>query len=119
MNLSRRLSGNARHLSGNLRRSPPGVGGIEPLFDALKDREPKRPSRTLEIRNRERPHRLTPRALADTLSEEFKNATESEMIVDSEIAAAKVRAKAKAAALQRERLRIKDKWDEGNASWGE
>ena len=46
-----------------------------------------RPSRTYDVRSRERPGRLTPRDLASALVFEFKDATESEAIVDCEIGA--------------------------------
>ena len=107
----RRLS----HTYTHLRASPLGVGGTEPFYDALLDRSPKskRPSRTLDVRNRA--HKITPRQLADSLAEEFEQATESEMIVDSEIAAAKQQAKARGGARQSK----KEKYDEGNESWGE
>jgi hypothetical protein len=96
-----------RRLSSQIHlRSPPL--GSEPFLDGFLSRPPKRPSRTLDVRNRERSSRISPRQLADSLAAEYENATESEMIV----AAEKQRTKSS-------RVSKKEKWDEGNQSWGE
>ena len=91
-------------------RAPPIEGA---LFESLLEREPKRPSRTLDVRNRERPARLNPSKLINALEEEFRNATESEAIVDSEIAAAKAKARARVRMLERRLSKIPEGWGQG------